>query len=101
FHLWWSYPNSFGWIYFLYGIIMLAAGLINMFKVSITAALNTFSAWWHMLGVLVIVGVLIIVPDHHQSLSYVFTQTVNSTGFGGNTTHGIVFFYVFLTGLLM
>jgi amino acid transporter len=72
-----------------------------MFKVSITAALNTFSAWWHMLGVVFIVAVLIIVPDHHQSVSYVFTQTVNATGFGGNTTHGIVFFYVFLTGLLM
>jgi amino acid transporter len=96
-----SYPNSFGWILFTYGMIMLAAGLINMFRVSITAALNSFSAWWHMLGVVFIVFVLIFVPDHHQSVSYVFTQTVNTTGFGGNTTHGIVFFYVFLTGLLM
>src|SRR5437764_15365385 len=36
-NLLWSYPNSFGWIYFTYGMIMLGAGLINMFKVSITA----------------------------------------------------------------
>ena len=35
----------------LYGIIMLGAGLINLFKVSITAVLNAFSAWWHMVGV--------------------------------------------------
>src|SRR5215212_11079505 len=41
-----DYPNSFGWIYFLYGVILLGAGLINMFKVSITASLNTVSAWW-------------------------------------------------------
>ncbi len=27
--------------------------------------------------------VLIIVPDHHQSLSYVFTETVNNSGYGG------------------
>src|SRR5213082_1482074 len=67
FNLWWSYPNSFGWIYFLYGLIMLGAGLINMFKVSITATLNAFSAWWHMIGVLVLVAIMIIVPDHHQS----------------------------------
>ena len=40
------------------------------------------SAWWHMVGVVVIVGVLIVVPDHHQSLSYVFTETVNNSGFG-------------------
>src|SRR5216117_2899300 len=69
FNLWWSYPNSFGWIYFLYGIIML--------KVSITAALNAFSAWWHMIGVIVLVAIMIIVPDHHQSIGYVFGQTIN------------------------
>src|SRR5918911_870129 len=96
-----DYPNSFGWIFFLYGLIMLGAGLINMFKVPITAALNTFSAWWHMVGVLVIVGILIAVPDHHRSVGYVFGQTINNSGFGGSSwTHG-VFIYVFLTGLLM
>src|SRR5947207_15175049 len=29
-----NYPNSFGWIFFLYVLILLGAGLINMFKVS-------------------------------------------------------------------
>src|SRR4029077_17414610 len=39
--------------------------------------------------------------DHHRSIGYVFGQTLNSTGFGGQSwTHG-VFIYVFLTGLLM
>src|SRR6266487_4425586 len=100
-NLLWGYPNSFGWIFFLYGLIMLGAGLINMFKVPITAALNTFSAWWHMVGVLVIVGTLIVVPDHHRSVGYVFGQTLNNSGFSGSSwTHG-VFIYVFLTGLLM
>jgi amino acid transporter len=100
-NLLWDYPNSFGWIYFLYGMILLGAGLINMFKVSLTAFMNTISAWWHMVGVLFIVFVLVIVPDHHQSFSYVFGQTLNNTGFGGQSwTHG-VFIYVFLTGFLM
>ena len=80
---------------------MLGAGLINMFKVSITAALNAFSAWWHMVGVVVIVVILAVVPDHHQSFGYVFGQTVNNTGFGGTTTGGFIYFYVFLTGLLL
>src|SRR6266566_6504038 len=101
FNLWWNFPNSFGWIYFLYGIIMLGAGLINMFKVSITAVLNAFSAWWHMIGVLVLVAIMIIVPDHHQSFHYVFGQTINNTGLGGTTTHGFIYIYVFLTGLLL
>jgi amino acid transporter len=101
FNLLWNYPNSYGWIYFMYGMLMLGAGLINMFKVSITALLNTVSAWWHMVGVLVAVVILAVVPDHHQSVSYVFTQTVNNTGLSGVSTHGIVFIYIFLTGLLM
>jgi amino acid transporter len=96
-----DYPNSFGWIYFLYGLILLGAGVVNMFKVQITGALNAFSAWWHMVGVLVILGILIAVPDHHKSVSYVFGDTFNNSGFGGQSwTHGI-FIYVFLTGLLM
>jgi amino acid transporter len=100
-NLLWNYPTSFGWIYFLYGMIMLGAALINLFKVSITAFLNTISAWWHMVGVIFIVFVLAIVPDHHRSITYVFGQTVNNSGFGGASwTHGI-FIYVFLTGLLM
>src|SRR6266487_841013 len=100
-NLLWGYPNSFGWIYFLYGVILLGAALINMFRVRITALLNGISAWWHMVGVVLIVFVLAIVPDHHRSISYVFGQTVNNSGFGGHSwLHGL-FIYVFLTGLLM
>src|ERR671931_962984 len=96
-----DYPNSFGWLYFTYGMILLGAGIINMFRVPITAAINSFSAWWHMVGVLVVVGVLIAVPDPHRSIGYVFGQTINNSGFSGSSwTHG-VFIYVFLTGLLM
>jgi amino acid transporter len=101
FNLLWSYPNSWGWIYFLYGLIMLGAGIINLFKVRITAALNTFSAWWHMVGVVLIVFILGIVPDHHRSVGYVFGQTINNTGFGGQSWTKGVFIFVFLTGLLM
>ena len=54
-----------------------------------------------MVGVLFIVFVMAIVPDHHRSVGYVFGKTINNTGFSGGTTHGVVFFYVFLTGLLM
>jgi len=100
-NLLWDYPNSYGWIYFLYGLILLGAGLINMFKVPITAFLNTISAWWHMIGVLVVVGILIAVPDHHRSVGYVFGQTINNTGFGGQSWTKGIFVFVFLTGLLM
>src|SRR3954463_2226741 len=96
-----SYGNTYHWIYLTYVFIMLTAGLVNMLKVPLTAALNAFSAWWHMIGVLFIVAVLIFVPDHHRSAGYVFGHTINNTGFGGGSTHGFIFFYVFLTGLLL
>src|SRR6478672_66697 len=54
-----------------------------------------------MVGVLFIVLVLIIVPDKHQSVSYVFTQTINNSGFSGTNFGSIVFWYVFGLGLLM
>jgi amino acid transporter len=96
-----SYGNTYHWIWLTYVFIMLAAGLINMLKVPITAGLNAISAWWHMIGVLFIVVVLAFVPDHHRSVSYVFGQTINNTGFGGGKTTGFIYFYVFLTGLLL
>src|SRR5437764_305467 len=79
------------------------AWLINVLDVRITALLTTVSAYWHMAGVVVIVAVLVIVPNHHQSLSYVFTGTANATGYGGNQTgfHHAAFWLVFGLGLLM
>src|SRR6266508_3744251 len=54
-----------------------------------------------MVGVVAIAAILSIVPDHHKSVSYVFGETLNNTGFSGSSwTHG-AFIFVFLTGLLM
>ena len=100
-NLWFDYPNTKEWTLLTYTVVMLIAVVLNMFKVSITAMLNTISAYWHMVGVLFIVLVLIIVPDNHQSVSYVFTQTINNSGFSGTNFGSIVFWYVFGLGLLM
>ena len=90
-------------VYALYAVFLLAACLINVFDVRITSMLNTVSAYWHMAGVAVIVIVLIVVPNHHQSASYVFTGTANATGYGGTVTgfHHAAFWLVFGLGLLM
>ena len=101
FNFWFDYPNEKEYIYLLYVIFLAAAAALNLLKVSVTALLNTISAYWHMVGVVVIVAILLIVPDNHQSFSYVFTETVNASGFGDGKTTGFVFIYVFLTGLLM
>ncbi len=96
----WNYNET---VFALYALFMLASCLINVFDVRITSLLNTVSAYWHMIGVAVIVIVLIVVPSHHQSFSYVFGGQVNATGYGHNATgfHHAAFWLVFGLGLLM
>ena len=48
-----------------------------------------------------IVFVLAIVPDHHQSAHYVFAHTINNSGFSGSNFSSPVFWFVFGLGLLM
>lgn len=75
-------------------IILLLHGLLNAFNVNLVHLLSTVSAWWHLAGVAVIVTVLVVVPDKHQSASFVFTHFENNTGWSSPI-------YVFLMGLLM
>jgi amino acid permease (GABA permease) len=78
----------------LFGLILLLHGALNTFGVRLVALLNDISVWWHVIGVLVIVAALAIVPDHHQSTSFVFTHFVNNTGWSSTI-------YVVLLGLLL
>jgi amino acid permease (GABA permease) len=89
-----GYPSSPGYVIIVYAIVLFIHGLLNTFGVRLVALLNDISVWWHIVGVLFIVGVLWIVPDHHQSASFVFTKFVNNTGWGSS-------WYVFLLGLLL
>jgi amino acid permease (GABA permease) len=77
--------------------IIVLHGLLNTFGVDLVRLLSDVSAWWHLVGVAVIVGVLVVVPDHHKPLSEVFLQTKNATGLSGSGTA----VYAFLLGLLM
>jgi amino acid transporter len=90
-------------IFVLYAAFLAATAIINMFQVSITALLNTVSAYWHMAGVAFIVLVLIVVPDHHQSFGYVFGETVNASGYGNAADNfsNPAFWFVFGLGLLL
>jgi amino acid permease (GABA permease) len=75
------------------GILVIHAAL-NIFGIKVVAFLSDVSVWWHILGVLLIVIVLLVVPAHHASTSFVFTKLVNMTGFHNS-------FYVFMIGLLL
>ena len=61
-------------VFALFALILLIHGLINVFSGHLVSIFNGVSVWWHVVGVAVIVILLIAVPSHHASFSYVFTH---------------------------
>ena len=88
-------------VFITYTAVIVLHGLLNTFGVSLVGMLNSVSAWWHMVGVVVVVAVLIFVPDQHQSVGFVFGETINNSGFSGTGFSSPVFWFVFGIGLLM
>ncbi len=78
----------------IYACVLLLHGIMNQFGIRLVALLNDISVWWHIIGVLLIVGLLTFVPAHHQSAHFVFTSIVNLTGW-----HSTI--YVLALGLLL
>jgi amino acid permease (GABA permease) len=86
-----------GRTFLIFLALIVAHGLLNTFGVSLVRVLSDVSAWWHLIGVAVIVVVLAVVPDQHKPISEVFTEVHNETGF----TFGGAAVYAVLIGLLM
>jgi amino acid transporter len=81
-------------IFLLYLIILAFVTLLNIFADPILALLNNVSVGWHVVGVAVIIALLVFVPSHHQSASFVFGQRINNTGFDGGATGGLPFWFL-------
>ncbi|ARZ71937.1 amino acid permease [Streptomyces albireticuli] len=74
-------------------VILVLQALANTYTVQLVAIVNRISVWWLLIGMVVIVAALTVIPDQHQSASFV-THFVNNTGF----TNGI---YGGMLGLLV
>jgi amino acid transporter len=81
----------------LFVLILLLHVTMNVRNTHLLAKINNLSVWWHVFGVLAIVIVLIVVPDGHQSFSFVFGHRINNSGFG----EGMYWFYVLPLGFLL
>jgi amino acid permease (GABA permease) len=78
----------------LFVVIIVVHALLNTFGVNLVSLLSSVSAWWHLVGVAVIVVALWVLPESHQSVSWTLTGFHNETGWSNLA-------YVFLLGLLM
>ena len=79
----------------MFALILILDGLINVFRSHLVSLFTNISVWWHVLGVAAIVVILIFGPIHHASISYVFTHTINNSGFKGGSTH-VPFFWLYV-----
>ncbi len=82
----------------VFACVLTLHGLINVFSSHLVSLFNAVSVWWHVIGVTVIVVLLILVPSHHASFSYVFSHTINNSGFKGGATH-VPFFWLYVLPL--
>ncbi|MDX6583292.1 MAG: hypothetical protein QOI10_2476 [Solirubrobacterales bacterium] len=81
--------------FLLFALILGLTAVVNIFRTHLLAVINNVSVWWHVIGVGVIIALLVIVPDHHQSFSFVFGERINNSGFQDGSTSGF-FFWIYL-----
>jgi len=84
-------------VFLLFALILLLHTAVNIRRTHLLALVNSVSVWWHVIGVAAIVLVLIIVPDTHQSVDFVFTERINNSGF----SDGMYWFYILPLGFLL
>jgi amino acid permease (GABA permease) len=96
--LWFNFSMQPWHTVLIYAIVLFVHGMLNQFGIRLVALLNNVSVWWHILGVLIIVGALVFglkAGAHHASAKYVFTDLENLSGFK------IGWWYILPVGLLM
>src|SRR3989440_344095 len=81
----------------LFILLLAIPATINIFSSHLVAMLTNVSVWWHVIGVTVIIVLLVAVPSHHQSASFVFGHRNNASGFN----HNMYWFYVLPLGFLL
>jgi amino acid transporter len=89
--------------FFLFACILLVTTILNIFRTHLLAVINNISVWWHVIGVGVIIVILVLVPDDHQSASFVFGERINNSGFNlDDGASGLFFwFYILPLGFLL
>lgn len=96
----------------IYAVVLILHATLNIFGVRIVAFLNDVSVWWHIVGVLLIGGGVVVATLAAQQFgganfaAHVTAQPLNSAGtlFSANPKYnqtGFPIWYAFLLGLLL
>jgi amino acid transporter len=80
----------------LFALILGFYTVVNIFGDRFLAVMNNVSVGWHLLGVAVIIGLLLFVPDNHQDFSFVFGERINNSGLHDGSTSSLGFWLLVL-----
>ncbi len=93
----WADGYSLRRVFVIFLVVLTLAALLNIFSSHLLAVINNVSVWWHVAGALAVVLILVLLPDTHQSVSFVFTERLNASGFSDSS----YWFLVLPLGLLL
>lgn len=92
----WAADYSLRRVFIEFLVIYVVAALVNIFRSHLLAVLNNISVWWHVAGATIVVAILVLVPDHHASSSFVWTERINNSGYDGGSVSGQMFWFLVL-----
>jgi amino acid transporter len=90
----WAEDYTLTRVFIIFVIVLALAAVLNIFSSHLMAIMNNVSVWWHVVGASIIVLILILVPDQHQSFSYVFTERFNNSGYFNGETSTLGFWFI-------
>ncbi|MFN8167769.1 MAG: amino acid permease [Candidatus Nanopelagicales bacterium] len=98
----WAAGYSLQRVFWMFLVVLILVGLVNVFSSQLLAMLNNISVWWHVVGAAVIVLILIFLPKSHAGADFVFSGEINNSGFANGETNNLMFFlYVLPLGFLL
>ena len=92
----WAQGYSLTRVFLIFVALLAVVTIVSIFSSHLLSIMNSISVWWHVVGVAAIIAILILVPGHHGTVSDVFLQRVNNTGFFGGSTSGMGFIFIVL-----
>ncbi len=90
-------PSNLKQIFLVFFITLLIHIAMNIWGAKIIHRLQGINVWVHVFGVAAIILILVFIPTHHQTASWVFTHQINNSGF----SHGVFWIYVLPLGFLL
>ena len=88
-----------GKIYIIFLLVLIAHGALNTFSVDLVKIFGDISVWWHVIGVVIIAGILFISPSNKRGIGGAFDAAPE--GLTGWTGGAFITVYLFGVGLLL